>query len=86
MSLWLKKSSLFSGMDQCRVYVDARVRHAWLELVYQLSLNDDVSPPFVVTLTLQGKMQKTRLNAAVNACKPLLQDSCPRWDQYVGVL
>jgi hypothetical protein len=65
-------------MDQCRVDVDARVRHAWLELVYQLSLNDDVSPPFVVELTLQGKMQKTRLNAAVNACKPLLQDSCPR--------
>jgi hypothetical protein len=67
-------------MDQCRVDVDARVRHAWLELVYQLSLNDDVSPPFAVKLTIQGKMQKTRLNITVNACKPLLQDPSPRYD------
>jgi hypothetical protein len=52
MSLWIEKTVLtISGMDQCRVDVDARVRHAWLELVYQLSLNDDVSPPLVVRLT-----------------------------------
>jgi len=79
MSLWITRPVLiFSGMDQCRVDVDARVRHAYLELIYQLSLNDDVSPPFVLKLTIKGKMQKMRLNASVNACKPLLQDTCPR--------